>query len=156
MKAKFNSFLDDIVTRPSVAYAAFVSYFSLINFLLYKIPFVEQVLFEDESLSFFLTIYAYFLIASVPFLLIVPTYVLVDKEKDDHFRLKYRKIFNSYVYKWILFLGIILSVVCVFIFIFIVFWVFLIFKEIFQLKDYILLYILLPPIILFIKKCLNI
>ncbi|MBQ9688786.1 hypothetical protein IJV79_04030, partial [bacterium] len=87
-------------------------------------------------------------------------------------RLKYRKIFNSYVYKWILFLGIILSVVCVFIFIFIVFWVFLIFKEIFPLKDSILLlflpiiflfitiifllYILLPPIILFIKKCLNI
>ena len=123
MKDKFNSFLDDIVTRPSVAYAAFVSYFFLIVPLLCRAVFIFNLYVDGEYLGFFsfggeehvqgmsyiFGLFVYSIPTFIFILLLIflfPTIVFLRKEKNHNYRLKYKSIFNSSLYKGLLFLGI--------------------------------------------------
>ena len=130
MKFKFNSFLDDIVTRPSVAYAAFVSYFFLIVPLLGHSAFIFNLYangiyatffslpdgMEFKGLYIILLIYLFALPLLIIILLLIftiPTYKLYRKEKDINFRLKHKPIYDSSLYRSILFSGIILFAIWV-------------------------------------------
>ena len=124
MKSKFNSFLDDIVTRPSVAYAAFISYFFLIVLLLCRAMVVFDSFLHNEYVPFFYIsfdetsdqgILGILFTTSFPLLVItlflifvIPVLIFYLKEKKTNFQLMFKPIFDSLLYRGLLFLGLLL------------------------------------------------
>ena len=120
MKSKLNAFLNDFVTRKSVAYAAFTSYFLVFIPLLIRtaeifnfsmvgkhVKFFSTNIYENDSLFLSLLLFASVpaLVLTLLLILIIPTYILYRKEKSSDFRLKHRPIHESPLYKGVLAFG---------------------------------------------------
>ena len=120
MKSKLNAFLNEIVTRKSVAYAAFTSYILVFVPLLIRtaeifnfsmvgkhVKFFSTDIYENDSLFLSLLLFASVpaLVLTLLLILIIPTYILYRKEKSSDFRLKHRPIHESPLYKGVLAFG---------------------------------------------------